>query len=232
MQLPLSPPEPVLTNLSYPQLHESGLASKRAGEGAENANVGPQEGTEPRGVVPRMNEHGHLGKTATPFHREKRKLGANGTVGVEPSLLAIESQVIALHPAQGIAQSETQAGVTGENPLAEAGWRRPHTGHEDITFVEQAGESPDQGGVVLTVGVERDCIAKPAARGLGEAAVKGAVVAAIFRVAHDDGARCRGEIGGLVARAIIDDDGLALGGNRGDDPGDRGRLIERRDDDG
>ena len=25
MQLPLSPPEPVLTNLSYPQLHESGL---------------------------------------------------------------------------------------------------------------------------------------------------------------------------------------------------------------
>jgi predicted acyl esterase len=29
MQLPLSPPEPVLTNLSYPQLHESGLAKIR-----------------------------------------------------------------------------------------------------------------------------------------------------------------------------------------------------------
>ena len=33
MQLPLSPPEPVLTNLSYPQLHESGLDSTRTTSG-------------------------------------------------------------------------------------------------------------------------------------------------------------------------------------------------------
>jgi len=32
MQLPLSPPEPVLTNLSYPQLHESGLVRALAAQ--------------------------------------------------------------------------------------------------------------------------------------------------------------------------------------------------------
>jgi hypothetical protein len=48
MQLPLSPPEPVLTNLSYPQLHESGLECVRL----THAPVIPASGKNPSTVRP------------------------------------------------------------------------------------------------------------------------------------------------------------------------------------